>query len=185
MTNPYSLTDKFILVTGASSGIGKSIAIECSKMGAKLIITARNEERINDTFKLLEGGDHRMLVGDINDAAFQSRLIGSINKLDGIVLSAGIVEMLPIMFASPEKFKKIYETNLFSPIEFLRQIVKKRCFNNPFSVVAIDSIAGTYSYSNGNSIYGSGKAALSSFLKYFAKETATKGIRTLVSLNIC
>ena len=53
--NPYSLEGKTILVTGASSGIGKATAVECSKLGAGVVITGRDEKRLSDTFSLLQG----------------------------------------------------------------------------------------------------------------------------------
>ena len=66
MYNPYSLLGKTIIITGASSGIGKKTAIECSKMGASLVITGRNKERLEDTFRLLEGNDHKMIIADLS-----------------------------------------------------------------------------------------------------------------------
>ena len=60
--NPFNLQGKTILVTGASSGIGKATAIECSKLGAKIVITGRNEERLAETMHLLEGNEHQMVL---------------------------------------------------------------------------------------------------------------------------
>lgn len=175
--NPFSLEGKTILVTGASSGIGKSIAEECSKMGATLIITGRNEVRLKETFENLEGKDHIMIVADLsNDSGIQT-LINNLPKLNGIVLAAAVVEMLPFLFATKEKFDKIYNTNLFSPIEISRLIIKKKLALKNFSLVAINSIAGSTDFCPANGIYGSGKAALKSFLKYMALELAPKKFR--------
>lgn len=175
--NPFSLDGKTILVTGASSGIGKAIAIECSKMGARLIITGRNKQRLDDTFMQLPGKEHIAIVADITQENKIKELIDSLCKIDGIVLAAGIVEMLPTLFANQDKFKEIYQTNLFAPIELLRLIVKKKKSSSTFSAVAISSVAGNEDISVANGIYGSGKAAFSSFLKYFALENAKRGIR--------
>ena len=175
--NPFSLAGKTILVTGASSGIGKSIAIECSKMGANLVITGRNENRLKETFTCLEGENHLMCIADLSSEDGINFIIDSIQKVDGLVLAAGIVEMIPVLFATTDKFEKIYKTNLFSPIELLRLIVKKKKFNTGLSVVVIDSVAGTTDIRTANGIYGSGKAALSSFMKYAALELAPKNIR--------
>lgn len=177
MENPFSLRGKTILVTGASSGIGQSIAIECAKAGASLIINGRNLERLGETLSQLEGDGHKVLPGDLTDEVVLKDILKQIPKLDGVVLAAGFVEMWPVLFADSKKFKTIYETNLFAPIELLRGIVKKKLFNPGFSAVAIASIAGSVDFCVANGIYGSGKAALKSFLKFFALETASKGIR--------
>lgn len=175
--NPFSLVDKTILITGASSGIGKSCAIECSKMGAKLIITGRNERRLNETMNSLEGEGHQSVLADVSTGDGVKSLISNLPKLDGILLAAGIVEMWPVLFATRERFNKIFDTNLFSPIEIVRLIIKKKLYNPGLSVVAIDSIAGTTDFCPANGIYGAGKAALASFLKFVALENASKKIR--------
>lgn len=175
--NPFSLADKTILITGASSGIGKSCAIECSKMGAKLIITGRNEQRLSETMNGLEGSGHKAVLADVSTEDGVKSLISELPKLDGIILAAGIVEMWPVLFATRERFNKIFDTNLFSPIEIVRSIIKKKLYNPGLSVVAIDSIAGTSDFCPANGIYGAGKAALASFLKFVALENASKKIR--------
>lgn len=175
--NPFSLKEKNILVTGASSGIGRGIAIECSKMGAQLIITGRNENRLNETMSLLEGQWHKTIIADLAEQGGLAYLVDQLPKLDGLVLNAGIVEMKPVSFATQKFFEKIYNINLFAPIELFRLIVKKKLFNSGFSVVAIDSVAGSGDFAPGNSIYGSGKAALKSFLKYASLEYSSKNVR--------
>lgn len=175
--NPFSLAGKTILVTGASSGIGKACAIECSRAGAKLVITGRNEQRLNDTLENLDGEGHISVITDVSDEEGIKSLISTLPKLDGVLLAAGIVEMWPVLFATREKFNKIFDTNLFSPIEIVRLIIKKKLFNPGLSVVAIDSIAGTTDFCPANGIYGAGKAALASFMKFVALENASKKIR--------
>lgn len=177
MYNPFTLAGKRVLVTGASSGIGRATAIECSRMGATLVINGRNPRRLNDTLAQLEGDGHVAIKGDLTDPQVLKDLLANVPKLDGLVLAAGFVEMWPVMFADHAKFLSMYETNLFAPIELLRQIIKKKLYNRGFSTVAIASIAGTDDFCVANGIYGSGKAALKSFLKFFALETASKGIR--------
>lgn len=175
--NPYSLNGKNILITGASSGIGKATAIECSKMGATLFITGRNEKRLLETYDSLQGENHKYFIADISSKEGISSLLNKLTALDGIVLAAGFVEMWPTMFATDERIEKIFRTNLYSPIEIIRSVIKMKLFKKGMSVVAIDSIAGTYDFSSGNCIYGAGKAALSSFLKYFVIEHSSKNIR--------
>lgn len=175
--NPFTLSDKTILVTGASSGIGREIAKQCSMMGARLIISGRNEQRLLETTQSLKGDGHRAVIADLSKDDDIKKMISELPKLDGIVLAAGFVEMWPVLFATRERIEKIYNTNLFAPLEVIRLIIKKKLYNSGLSIVAIDSIAGTCDFCSANAIYGSGKAALSSFLKYVAVETASKKIR--------
>lgn len=175
--NPFSLNDRTILVTGASSGIGKAIAEECAKAGARLIITGRNEEHLNETLLSLLGPQHTSIVTDLSTEEGIQYLLNQIPKLDGLVLAAGIVEMWPVLFATRKRFEKIFNTNFFSPIEIVRSVIKKKLYNEKLAVVAIASIAGISDFGPANGIYGAGKAALSSFTKYVALEAASKGIR--------
>lgn len=175
--SPFSLKGKIILVTGASSGIGKGIAIQCSKSGARMIITGRNENRLNETLMSLDGTGHQAVIADLSTDEGISLLIKELPVLDGVVLAAGFVEMWPTLFATRKRFESIFATNLFSPVEIVRSILKKKLFSPGFSIVAIDSIAGTSDFCPANGIYGAGKAALSSFLKYVAVEHASKSVR--------
>lgn len=175
--NPFSLEGKTILVTGASSGIGKATAIECSKMGAKVIITGRNESRLFETLSSMSGDGHQCIKADLSSPDELTSFLNQLPKLHGVVLAAGIVEMWPVLFATRKRFDNIFDTNLFSPIEIVRSVIKKKLYENSLSIVAIASIAGIYSFGPANGIYGAGKAALASFLKYVALETASKGIR--------
>lgn len=176
MYNPFSLEGKTILVTGASSGIGQATAIECSKMGATIIITGRNAERLQETFNLLEGNGHQQIVADLANQEGIDVLIASLPKLEGAVLCAGISVVLPIQFATREKFDKVFDINFFSQVEILRIIYKKKILNKEGSIVLISSIAGKIS-SPGNGMYGASKAALVRLSKYAAFEFATRKIR--------
>ena len=175
--NPFSLKGKTILVTGASSGIGRASAIECSKMGAKLILIGRNEDRLLETFKQLEGFHHQFYLLDINKEEERISLFSQIDPIDGLVLCAGIADAVPLKFASPEKVKKVFETNFFSTVEFVRLLHKNKRISKGSSIIAIASIGGVYSIDIGNGIYGASKAALVSWMKFLAKELAPFKIR--------
>lgn len=175
--NPFSLEGKTILVTGASSGIGRATAIVCSKMGAKVVVTGRNQKRLDETCATLTGNGHIPIISDLSTMEGITNLVNCIPKLDGIVLAAGIVEMWPVLFATKEKFDKIFDTNFFSPIEIIRLFVKKKKYMPNSSLVVIDSIAGNDDFVVGNGIYGAGKAALKSYIKFCAIELVGKGIR--------
>lgn len=175
--NPFSLLGKTILVTGASSGIGQSTAIECSKMGAKVVVTGRNENRLEETYGKLEGDGHEKIVGDLSDQAFLQELVAGVPSLDGAVLCAGIATVKPLLFSTPEEFQSIFNVNFFAPVELLRLLAKKKKLAKGSSCVFIVSIGGNNVWSPGGAIYGTSKAALKSAVNYYAVELAPKKIR--------
>ncbi len=175
--NPFSLEGKTILVTGASSGIGQETAIQCSKLGAKLIITARNEERLKETMSQLEGEGHQMIMAELTNQEDVERLVGEVPALQGLVLCAGKGMTSPFPFSTRDKYNEIFNVNFFAPVELLRFLVKKKKLEKESSVVFVSSIGGVKSFQLGNGIYGASKAALNSTMKFCAKELATKKIR--------
>lgn len=177
MHNPFNLEGKRVLITGASSGIGKAAAIECANMGAKVIICGRNQERLDSVLSQLDGDGHEYFNGDLTEASIIESLVNRIDKINGLVLSAGRGMTLPFQFATREKFDEIFNINFFAPVEILRLLVKKKKFNPNSSIVFICSIGGTGRFSVGNSIYGSAKAALQSMMRFCAIELAPKKIR--------
>lgn len=177
MYNPFSLKGKTILITGASSGIGKATAIECSKMGARIIACGRNENRLNETVSLLDGPGHSLFCGDLSEDFALNSLVESIGAIDGAVLAASETLVLPVLFSTRKKFEKIYNNNLFPNVELLRLLVKGKKLKCESSVVYIVAVGGTTVFAPGLSIYGSAKAALNAFVKYSAVELAPKKIR--------
>lgn len=175
--NPFSLAGKTVLVTGASSGIGRACAVEASRMGAAVIACGRDKDRLSETLSLLEGNDNRSFEGDLSDPAGIDRLIKEVPALDGVVFSAGKGLTLPFLFSTREKFDDVFNINFFSPIELLRLLAKKKKLNQDSSVVFIVSIGGTYVHSAGNSVYGASKSALQSMVGFAALELAPKRIR--------
>ena len=175
--NPFSLQDRVILVTGASSGIGRTTAIMCSKMGAKVIITGRNETRLQETYHSLSGEGHVQIAADLSNPTDIEGLLKSVEKLDGVVLCAGRGLSLPVLYSTREKFNEVFDINFFSPVELLRLLVRKKKLSFDSSVVFIISIGGTTKWTPGNAVYGSSKAALKSMAQYFALELASKRIR--------
>ena len=174
--NPFSLQGKTILVTGASSGIGRTTAVECSKLGAKLVITARNSERLQDTLNSLEGEGHTMILADLTIQEDIDKLAMETPPLDGIVNNAGISIVKPVAFVNREDFTKVLETNTIAPILLTRALLKKKKVLPEASIVFTSSIAAMHS-SLGNSMYGASKAAIMSFMHYCARELAGKKIR--------
>ena len=175
--NPFSLEGKTILVTGASSGIGKTTAIECSKMGASVIITGRNEERLQETVDQLQGEGNQQIIADLTKQEDIENVVSFVPNLNGLALCAGIPKTLPFPFCTRENFDEVFNINFFSPVELLRLLVKKKKLVKESSVVFVSSIGGVRAYGASNSIYGASKSAIDSIMKTCARELAVKKIR--------
>ncbi len=177
MINPFSLEGKTILVTGSSSGIGRGIAIECSKMGAKVILNGRNVDRLNETLELMEGEGHVVLPADISKQEEIDRMVVEVPTLDGVVLCAGIPQVCPVKHFKRTDIEDIFSVNALAPIMITSGLLKKKKIRKGSSVVLIESISGVYVGTKGDVSYNASKAALNGFLKGSALELATHGIR--------
>lgn len=179
MDNPFSLEGKTILVTGASSGIGRATAVECARMGATVVLTARDEERLKETLALMgnEAKPHLILTADLTKEQDLTALVENMPRLDGCVSNAGMGMTLPLQFASLEKMEQLYRVNCFAPVVLVKELIKKKKLNKGASVVFTSSIAGLTNISPANAMYGSSKSALNAFVKYMALEFAGKQIR--------
>jgi len=177
MYNPYSLQGKTILVTGASSGIGQSVAIECSKMGASVVITGRNRDRLNETFGMLEGSGHIQIPADLSNYSEIQQLVEQCPKVDGVSHNAGIAKIIPVKFISPETLVEIVGTNAFGPILLTQTLIRKKRINPNGSIVFTSSLSGVFCVHYGESMYAASKGAVSGFAKGAALELAAQGIR--------
>jgi NAD(P)-dependent dehydrogenase (short-subunit alcohol dehydrogenase family) len=177
MYNPFSLNGKTILVTGASSGIGKAAAIECSKMGAKVIITARNEARLTQTLSELEGKGHQMVLCDLNNESAIDKMVDELPEVQGLINNAGFTKLLPVQFISSSDINKILQVNTVAPMILLQKLLKKKKLKKGSSIVFTSSMAGLGSSSVGNSMYTASKGAISAFIRCVALELAPKNIR--------
>lgn len=181
MYNPFSLENKTILITGASSGIGRAIALECAKLGANLVISGRNEERLTATYIGLDtsiGQQHQMIVSDLTTQEGLDNLISRKILFDGVSSNAGIVTgNKPIKFIEEEDLLNVINTNTVSHILLAKLLFKKKLLNKNASYVFTASIGGTVSHGPGNTIYGVSKSGIDSFMKYAAIEFAARGIR--------
>lgn len=175
--NPFSLIGKTILVTGASSGIGRATAIECSKMGATVVITGRNENRLKETFHALTGEGHQFVVADLSDEQQLDTLVEQLPILHGLVNNAGITETILTPFIKREKLMRIFETNTFAPILLTQKIIKKKKMGKGGSIVFTGSISGTCVCGGGNVLYTASKGAIRGFIMNAALDLSLKGIR--------
>lgn len=177
MYNPFSIEGKTILVTGASSGIGMATAIECSKMGAKLVISGRNEDRLSQTFSQLEGCGHHSIIADLSEEEDLCRLVEECPILDGLVNNAGFTITATTQFVTRDKLSSVLDVNTIAPILLFQQLLKKKKLNKGSSVVFTASISGLCCAGLGNVIYSTSKAAVGGFVKNAALDLAAKGIR--------
>ncbi len=175
--NPFSLEGKTILVTGASSGIGRAAAIECSRMGGHLVVTGRNQDRLNETLSCLEGNNHEMRICDLNDSDSIIELVEGLPVIQGLVNNAGFTQLQPLKFIDEEVFKRLLQVDTIAPIILLKNLIKKKKISSGGSIVFTSSLAGIARVSPGNSMYASCKGAVSAFVRGAARELADKNIR--------
>lgn len=181
MINPLSLEGKSILVTGGTSGIGQATAVVCSKLGANVVVTGRNEERLQNTLGLLDvsfGQRHYGVVADISTSEGLESLIEGLPKLDGVSDNAGTTNgNKPVKFIKDEELMDVINTNTLAHVKLARTLFKKKLLNKGASYVFTASIGGNFSHVTGQSVYGISKSAINSFMKYCAVEFASRCIR--------
>ncbi|MBN2165699.1 MAG: SDR family oxidoreductase [Marinilabiliaceae bacterium] len=175
------LIGKKILISGASSGIGRECAIFCSKIGATLIIIGRDKSRLQNTLDSLSGKNHIQLLLDITDfeslESVISKAIENIGKIDGFLHCAGIESTVPLRSMNAKKYRELFSVNTISALELSRIISKKKNINpNGASFIFISSVMGILGAS-GKVGYCSSKSALISASKAMAVELAPKKIR--------
>lgn len=173
----FTLSGKTILVTGASSGIGREVAVQCALGGATVLITARNENRLNDTLALLNGKLHKLFVCDLLKTEEIKKLCELLPVIDGVVHCAGVVKPYPIAFLTSEKVSETMSANFHSVVELTTALFKSKKVNRGASMVFMSSISGQHPH-KGGSMYAASKAAVEAFSKTVALEYAQKGIRS-------
>lgn len=176
MFNPFSLENKNILVTGASSGLGVGIAIDCSKMGANMVVTARNEERLNRTMRELEKANNFSIIADLVKDEDIEDLAEKVPVLDGVVLCAGVIKTMPVKNIKFDAIDEIFDINIISSIKLLKLLLKNKKLAFGASVVFISSVS-TFNVKIGNSLYSATKGAVNSFAKVMALEVAKQKMR--------
>ena len=175
--NPFSLKGKTILVTGASSGIGRGIAVTCAQMGGKLVLNGRNEERLQGTLSMLEGEGHQILVGDLALQEDLQKMADTLPELQGWVNSAGIPKVCPIKYFDRKDVEEIFNVNTISTMLLLSMLVRKKKLKRGASVVFISAVTGAFVGSKGDTSYCATKGAVNGFMKGSALELAPQGIR--------
>ena len=188
MNNPMDLTGRRILVTGASSGIGRACAVTAASLGARTVLVARDQRRLEATLGMLTGQGHLVVpcdLGKLDDIASAFDIACKEgDKLDGLVHAAGIGPATPIQVVTPRVMNEVMTTNFFSFMEMVRLFTKKR-FSNGGSIVAVSSVSGVVGW-QGVSLYGASKGAIDSAVRALAIELAPRGFRvnSIVPSNI-
>ena len=176
MNTPFSLEGKSILVTGSSSNIGRKIAVRCSEMGAKVIVVARDVERMKATVAGMSGEGHEYHAVDLSNAESIANLVGFLPVLDGVVLCAAKFDSTPVKNIKRELVQDMFNTNTFANFDMLQRLLKMRKIEKGGSIVFISSVASMRPY-KGNSLYSATKGAINSFSKVLATELGSRHIR--------
>jgi NAD(P)-dependent dehydrogenase (short-subunit alcohol dehydrogenase family) len=179
---PFSLRGKTIVVTGASSGLGRECAISCSKMGATVALLGRDQTRLLDTFNSLEEPQRHIyysidLIAYDKIGEFITRLVNEKGRINGLINCAGISTTLPLNAIKPQKMEDFFRTNVIASIQLSKQVVKSSNFSNEGgSIIFMSSVMGIVGES-GKTLYSSTKGALISAVKSLALELAQRKIR--------
>jgi len=177
INNAFSLEGKRILITGASSGLGKQTAITLSEAGAKLIITGRNKEHTEDTFSKLQGNGHSYFIADLTLQSDIEKLAKNSDVLNGLVHAAGITKLWPANFIRKEDIDSVFNINFSSVVLLISKLLSGKKLLNNASLVFISSVASRYMY-YGGALYSGSKAALETYAHTLALELGPKGIRS-------
>lgn len=174
--NPFSLEGKTVLITGASSGIGRGIAITCSKMGARVIINGRNIVKLQETLAMMSGEGHIVSAGDLTEHESLVCLVERLPKLDGVVHCAGIGQRVPSKMLTKNEVDQVMDVNFKAPVLLQAELLRQKKLNKGSSIVFIASIA-SWSPSYGNSMYSASKGAIVSYANCLSLELAPRQIR--------
>ena len=180
MIDVFGLENKHIVVTGASSGIGRETAILLSRLGAKVSIVARRENALKDTVEVMEGMGNRYFAFDLSDTdnigGLVDEIVNSAGPVDGLIHCAGIGANIPVSVTKTAALETLMKTNFYSFAELIRLFSKKKNFNKGASFVGVSSVA-SFKGDKTQGAYAASKAAMNAYIHPAAKELADKGIR--------
>lgn len=181
MNNPFSLEGKIVLVTGASSGIGAQCAIDCAEAGAKVVLVARNEERLQNTRSQMRGENHLIVSEDLsvvnNIPKLVQKIVSQVGPINGVVNCAGISSVTPLKLVKEDSLDNIIRTNIYSAYFLTKEVSRMGNYiKTGVSVIFLSSVMGIKG-ENAKSMYSLTKGALISTARSLAIELAPKRIR--------
>ena len=176
VSNPFTLEGKTVLVTGASSGIGRGIAVTCAKMGATVILNGRNEQKLQETISQMEGEQHVIMAGDLTDMTSLTSMVATLPKLDGVVHCAGVGDRVLCKNVTEADVDRIMAVNYKAPVLLQTEIIRQKKLNKGSSIVFVASIAND-SPTVGNALYSASKGAIIGYAKCLQLELAPRQIR--------
>ncbi len=174
--------EDIFLVTGASSGIGKSISLKLNQAGATVIAVGRDEKKLQYVQKEAVNPDAiKVVVRNLTEnmdeiPAFVRNLCKHYGKFSGMVYSAGAVDIVPVMGLEIERAKKLFDINYFAALACARGFGNKINHKASSSIVFLSSVRATLGY-DGMSNYAATKGAINSFVKSLAIEFARTKLR--------
>lgn len=182
MSNPFTLEGKTILVTGASSGIGRGIAIACAEQGARVVLNGRNEKRLQETLLELRtrtnvlDAEHLVMAADLTDSKQRQALVEQVPELEGLVQCAGVMNRVPCKSIGQEDIDSVFAPNLEAPMLLQAELLQERKIKKGASIVYMASIAARSAVA-GNALYSASKAAIIAYAKCLSLELAPRQIR--------
>jgi NAD(P)-dependent dehydrogenase (short-subunit alcohol dehydrogenase family) len=177
--HPFHLHGKSVLVTGASSGIGRAVAVECARAGASVVISGRDQQRLDETLALMNeagGVKHTACVADLTDAAQAEQLVAAAGEIDGVVHAAGIHGVMPLRMLRQGFMQSVLDGNFMAPLMLTQKLLHKKALRNNASIVFLTSIAA-HTGTVGVGPYSASKAALEGMMRCLALEIAPRGMR--------
>lgn len=183
--NPFNLENKVIIVTGASSGIGAQCAIDCSKMGAKVVLVARNEERLLHTLSQMEGKGHLVLPLDLSLSKDLKEIVKDVvskmGQINGVVNCAGMSSVTPLKLVTGELLDLFFRTNVYSAINLSKEITRVGNYDKEggCSIIFLSSIMGLVG-EKCKTLYSATKGALIAATRSMACELAKNKVRVNV-----
>jgi len=178
--NPMNLTGRAVMVTGASSGIGRATSVALSQLGAHVVLVGRNRDKLAETHGMLDGDRHSVDPFDLNRTddlpEWMKAVAQKSGPLSGLVHCAGAQVLMPLKMLNTKHVEDLLRINVVSSIMLAKSFRQKGVTESGGAIVFVSSVMGEVG-SPGRSAYCASKGALHSLTRSLALELATDSIR--------